>query len=148
MDRPLPMGFDGIPRLFPHSDALNPYRADAAARKASAGRKKVSEAEKDEEVIPTHHDLPQYDEESEKKQAPFNEEELEQIMIFARVRGVMNLALETGENYNFQINPETGLVELIEERTGNILLTITAEELMGLTGKVHRYAGILTDRAG
>lgn len=142
------MGFDGVPRIYPQTDPLNPYLAEHAARSENASKPRVKEAKKDEKVIGVHKELPQYDDEDEGRQEPFSEEELEQIMIFARMRGIMNLALEKGVVYQFQVNPETGLVDLIAENTGKAVLSLTPEELMELTQKVQRYAGVLTDRSG
>ena len=54
------MGFDGVPKLYPHTDALNPYRADHAARSENAAKPKVQKTGKDEQVTGVYKELPQY----------------------------------------------------------------------------------------
>ena len=60
----------------------------------------------------------------------------------------MNVALEKGTKYKFQINPENGMVDLRDANTGKHVLSMTPSELMQISGKIERYAGVLTDRAG
>jgi uncharacterized FlaG/YvyC family protein len=148
-----PMSFDGIPKpsqVTPYTDAMNSYAAANAARSDRAGKPLVKGPDKEEKVKGAQRDERQYhepDEEDEPGEA-FSEEEAEQIKIFARMRGLMNFALETGLRYEFQINSETGLVDLLEIGSGKVVLQLLPEELMQLSQKIQRYDGMLTDRSG
>jgi uncharacterized FlaG/YvyC family protein len=145
------MGFDGIPKPAQYSPTgpLNPYLADHAAKAERAKKPQVRRQENDENVTATHKELPHYgDEQENHARHELTEEEYEQIMTFAKMRGIMNLAFEQGEKYHFNVNPQTGLVDIIAERTGHIVLSITPLELMEMTQRIHRYAGVLTDRSG
>lgn len=148
------MAFDGIPRpaqFTPPVDALNPYLGANAARAKEAGKPKVQSLgheEKIKGVLKEQQENHAGDEDAEREQESFNEEEAEQIRLFAKMRGILNFSLEKGVNYQFQINPTTGLIELLNMDAGTIALILTHDELMQLSEKIHRYAGILTDRSG
>lgn len=145
------MAFDGIPKPAQYSPGgpLNPYAADNAARVQNAKTPKIKKAPSDQGATPTYKELPHYDtDEKEDTQRHLTEEEYEQIMLFARLRGIMNLALDKGEQYQFQVNPETALVDVIAVSTGRVMISMTAVELMEMTQRIHRYAGVLTDRNG
>lgn len=77
-----------------------------------------------------------------------SEEEREEILRFAKLRGLMNFAFKEGRRYHFQLNPDSGLVDLIELDTGELQISLRPEELMALSDKIHRYAGLMTDQAG
>lgn len=147
------MSFDGIPKptqLNPYTGAMNPYVAANAARTEKQNTPLVKSPEKEDKIRPTQRDERQYhqaDDEEERGET-FSEEEAEQIRIMAKMRGIMNLALEEGKRYEFRINPENNLVDLIEVGSGTLILQLEPEELMTLSRKMQRYAGMLTDRAG
>ena len=147
------MSFDGIPKpaqINPYTDPLNPYAAANAARSEASGKPLVKKLNKEEKVKAAQRDERQYhepDDEEEQGEA-FNEEEAEQIKMFAKMRGLMNLSLESGKRYEFRVNPETGLIDLVEMESDTIILQLMPDELMTLSQKIHRYAGILTDRSG
>lgn len=147
------MSFEGIPRpaqVNPYTDALNPYAAGNAARSEQAGKPLVKSLNKEERIKGLQRDGRQQGEQDEDEEAGdiFSQEEAEEILLFARMRGVMNLALEQGVRYEFQINPEAGVVDLVRLDTGEVVLQLLPEELMQLTSKIQRYAGVLTDRSG
>lgn len=147
------MTFEGIPRasqLNPYADGMNPYAAAHAAKTDQAGRPLVKGLQKEEKIKSvTKEDQQQHDhEEEDPQEEPFTEEEAEQVRIFARMRGIMNFSLESGARYEFAINPDTGLVDLTAATTGQVVLTLTPEELVQLSRKIHRYAGVLTDHSG
>lgn len=147
------MSFDGIPRpaqLNPYTGAMNPYLAANAAKTDRAGKPLVKSPHGKERVKGLQRDERQYNEadDDEERGEIFSQEEAEQIQIMAKVRGVMNLALEAGKRYEFRVNAEQGWVDLIEMDTGTVVLQFTPEELMQLSQKIQRYAGMLTDRAG
>jgi len=145
------MSFDGIrpSQMHTSADPLSPYLAAHEARTEEARRPQVKQTTKDESSTAVHKELPQYGEEEEEDEQPvLSEDEAEQILLFAKMRGIMSGALEKGTKFRFQINAETGMVELRDAGTGNIVLTMTPSDLMQLSGKIQRYAGVLTDRAG
>lgn len=146
------MSFDGIqkPQLSQYTGALNPYTAANAARTENQGTPLVKRLNQDEKIKAAQREEQQYhqpDDEEEHGET-FSEEEAEQIRLMAKMRGIMNLALESGKHYEFHINTETGLIDLIEVGTGTLILQMLPEELMSLSQKIQRYAGMLTDRAG
>ncbi len=146
------MGFDGIPRpsqITPYTDALNPYIAGNAARAEQAGKPLVKGPQREEQIKSVHKEERQYHEadDEEENEEGFTEEEAEQVRLFARMRGLMNFSLESGTRYEFRMNPETGLMDLVEADSGQVVLTLTPEELLQLSRKIQRYAGMLTDRS-
>jgi uncharacterized FlaG/YvyC family protein len=147
------MSFDGIPRpssLNPYSDPLGAYAAANAARAEREGKPLVQSLDKEEKIKGLQReqrDQGQADHEDDDGEA-FSEEEAEQIRIFAKMRGMMNLALDSAKRYEFRVNELTGLVDLIEMETGRLVLQLTPEELMDLSQKIERYAGVLTDHNG
>ncbi len=145
------MAFDGIPRpsqLTP-ADPLNPYLASNAARAEQAGKPLIKAPGHDEKVKAVHKEQRENHEgENEEREPEFlSEEEEEQLRKFAKVRGLLNFSLEKGVRYQFQINGETGQVDLVSE-TGQVVLSLSPVELMQLSEKIQRYAGMLTDRRG
>lgn len=147
------MSFDGLPRpaqMGLSTGGMNPYAAANAARTDNAGKPLVKSLNKEEKVKALQKEQQEYhqpDEEEERGEA-FSEEEAEQIKIMAKMRGVMGLALKEGQRYEFQINAKTGLIDLVEVDTQVVILQMQPEELMALSQKIQRYAGMLTDRAG
>lgn len=146
------MGFEGIPRpaqVNPYTDPLNAYAAANAARSDQAGKPLVKSLTKEEQVKALqreNRDHSQADDEEEGE--AFTDEEAEQIRLFAKMRGLMNLSLQSGVRYEFHVNSETGLVDLVDVESGQVILQLQPEELMQLSQKIQRYAGMLTDRSG
>ena len=124
--------------------AANAARTDRAGKpliQSPAGEEKVKALSREER----HYHQPDDDEE---RGEAFNEEEAEQILLFARMRGILNVSLETGARYEFRVNPDTGLVDLVALETEEVVLQLLPDELMQLSQKIQRYAGMLTDRSG
>lgn len=145
------MSFDGMirPSQFTPVSGNNPYLADHAARSENVRKPRVIEALGDQKATEVHKELPHYNNDDEKKRKKhLTPEEYEEIMLFARMRGVMNLAFEDSELYQFQLNPETGKIDLIAMTTGEVKMSLTPDELSQLSEKIDRYAGVLTDRSG
>ena len=146
------MTFDGVPRpsqLNPYTDALGPYSGAYAARDL-AKVPKVKAVDKKVAIDPLKEKLNQeYDDDDEEGAQEFlSDEEKEQIQIFAKLRGLMNFALQEGVQYRFEIENETGCVNLVIVETGQIVLTLTPEELMHVCEKAQRYSGRIMDEAG
>lgn len=146
------MGFEGIPRpaqVNPYTDPLNAYAAANAARTDNAGKPLIRSLSKEEQVKALQRENKEHhpDDEEEEGEA-FTEEEAEQIRLFAKMRGLMNISLQSGVRYEFHVNPETGLVDLIDMESRQVVLQLQPEELMQLSRKIQRYAGMLTDRSG
>jgi uncharacterized FlaG/YvyC family protein len=128
---------------------MNPYAAGNSARSDQAHRPMVKALSKEEQIKALQREQHQHDEDDEEETPePFSEEEEEQIRLFAKMRGLMNFSLEQGVHYEFHINPQTGLVDLVESSTGKVVLQLMPDELMQLSQKIQRYAGMLTDRNG
>lgn len=146
------MGFDGVPRpaqVNPYTDPLNPYTAVNAARTEQAGKPLVKSLTKEEKIKALEEEKREYPQpEDEEQGEAFTDEEAEQIKLFAKMRGLMNVSLESGVRYEFHINPQTGLVDMIEAGTGKVVLQLQPDELMQLSKQIQRYAGMLTDRSG
>ena len=147
------MGFDGIIRpaqVNPNTDSLNPNTASNLARADEAGKPLVQKLTRDEQIKALQRENQQYrDAEDEEGQGEtFSEEEAEQILLFAKMRGLMNVSLESGRRYGFHVNPLTGMVDMTDLETGELVLQLTPTELMRLSDKIQRYAGMLTDRSG
>lgn len=146
------MGFDGIFRpsqVNPYTNPLNPYTADNLARAEQAGKPLVQKLTAEEAIQALEEERKQDQEQDEEEQGEtFTEEEAEEILLFAKMRGLMNVSMESGKRYEFHINPETGMVEMRELESGELVIQLTPIELMRLSDKLQRYAGMLTDRNG
>jgi hypothetical protein len=148
------MGLDGIPRparITPYTDAMNPYVAEHLARQENADAPLVKSLNREERIRALQkeqHEQGAPDEDDGQERETFSEEEAEQIRIFAKMRGLMNFALDSGKQYSFQISPDTGLIDLVELESGQVVLQLLPDELMSLSQKIQRYAGFLTDRSG
>jgi uncharacterized FlaG/YvyC family protein len=146
------MGFDGIPRpaqINPYTDPMNPYTAGNSARTDKAKKPLVKALSKEERIEALQREQHQPDDSDDQDEAePFSEEEEEQIRLFARMRGLMTFSLEKGVRYEFHINAQSGMVDLMEMGTGKVVLQLHPDELMQLSQKIQRYAGLLTDRSG
>lgn len=146
------MGFEGIPRpaqVNPYTDPLNPYAAANAARSEQVGKPLIKSLTKEEQVKALQRDnREQSQSDDDEEGEAFTEEEAEQIRLFAKMRGLINISLQSGVRYEFHVNPETGLVDLIDMESGQVVLQLQPEELMQLSQKIQRYAGMLTDRSG
>lgn len=148
------MSFDGVHRpsqLTPYATGgMNPYSAENAARLSNTETPLIKKTGQEESVKAAQREereRHEAEDEDERGEA-FSEEEAEQIRIMAKMRGIMNLALESGKRYEFQLNVEGGFIDLIEVESGVVILQLLPEELMTLSQKIQRYAGMLTDRAG
>jgi len=147
------MGFEGLSQpgqMNLYTGANNPYLAANAAKLTAAKSPLVKKTEQDEAVTATQRDdrdNAQPDDEDERGER-FSEEEAGAIRHMATLRGVLNLALEAGKRYEFQLDAASGLVNLISMETGECILQLYPEELMQLSQKIQRYAGMLTNRAG
>jgi hypothetical protein len=146
------MSFDGIPRpsqINPYNDPLGPYSACNAAKAEQAGKPLVKGLSKEEQLkgLPEEHQQQTPQDDRDKGQS-FNEAEVEEIMLLAKMRGVLNFAMNPDVHYEFHLNVQSGLVELREVASGKLMLKLTPDELMGLSEKLHRSAGMLTNRSG
>lgn len=146
------MGFDGLFRpaqILPQTDSLNPYAAAHLARHDQASAPRVKAPDKDDGVhsLPERQEQPASDEDEEGR-PEFSAEEEEEIRLMAKMRGIMNFSLESGTRYEFHINAVSGMVDLIAVGTGECILQLTPEEVIRFSEKIHRYAGMLMDRAG
>jgi len=145
------MSFDGIPRpsqVNPYNP-LGPYAAANAARTDQAAKPLIKSPDKDEKVKALQQDhYRQQEQDDDERGESFTEEEIEEFMLLAKVRGVMNFAMDPEVHYEFRMNPHTGLVELWEVASEKLMLKLTPDEMMQLSEKLHRAAGMLTDQSG
>jgi uncharacterized FlaG/YvyC family protein len=145
------MSFDGIPRpsqINPHNP-LGAYAAHNAARTDQAGKPLVKSPNKDEQVKALQQDhYRQQEKDDDERGEPFSEDEIEALMLLAKMRGVMNFALDPDVHYEFRLDPESGQIELREIATNKLMLRLTPDEMMQLAEKIHRAAGMLTDQSG
>lgn len=145
------MSFDGVARpsqLNPYADPLSAsLGAHEAAREAR--RKPRVEKKRDAyEAIAAHKDLARYDLDDDEASADtLSDEEREQVLLFAKLRGVMNLSLETGALYRFAYNEQTGQADLLHDRTGQVVLSLSVEELLQLSQRMARYTGMIANRS-
>lgn len=75
----------------------------------------------------------------------------QQVVALARMRGLHQFALSDEGFYRLHLNPDTGMVELIEvlDAAGErVLMVLTPDELKHLAAETHRTAGLLEDTAG
>lgn len=146
------MSFDGIPRpsqINPYSDPLSAYSAYNAAKTERATKPLIQSPDKDEQIKGLQKEQHQQQEKDDDERGEaFSEDEIEEIMLLAKMRGVMNFAMDPNTHYEFQFNPESGLVELREMASGKLMLKLTPDEMMELSEKIHRAAGMLTDQSG
>ena len=146
------MSFDGIPRpsqMNMAQDPLNPYLAANAAKTEQAGKPLIKSPDKDEQVKALQQDHQRYQEnDDDERREHFDEEEIEEIMLLAKMRGVMHFAMDPDIDYEFRLNPQSGMVELWEVAAHKLMLKLTPDEMMNLSEKIHRAAGMLTDRSG
>jgi hypothetical protein len=146
------MGFEGIPRpsqVNPYTDPLNPYTAGNLARTDQAGKPLIQKLSKEEAIKALEEERRRYEQADDGPPGEtFSEEEAEEILLFAKMRGLMNVSLQSGKRYEFRLNPQTGMVELMAMDSGELVLQLTPIELMRLSEKLQRYAGMLTDLNG
>ena len=146
------MSFDGIPRpsqINPYNDPLGAYSAAYAAKAEQAGKPRIQSPGKDEGLKGLQKEEHQQADLDEDEQGQaFSEDEAEAILLLAKMRGVMNFALDPDVHYEFHLNPKSGMVELREASTGKRMLQLTPEELIHLSEKLHRAAGMLSDLSG
>jgi hypothetical protein len=146
------MGFEGLPRpsqVNPYTDPLNPYTAGNLARTDQAGKPLIQKLSKEEAIKALEEERRRYEQaDDDASGETFSEEEAEEILLFAKMRGLMNVSLQSGKRYEFRMNPQTGMVELTAMDSGELVLQLTPVELMRLSEKLQRYAGMLTDLNG
>ncbi len=143
------MSFDGIPKpsqLHAYADPLSPYIGANQANEAARHQPRVKKNREAYDAEKVNKELEQYYDPEDEPQEGLNEEEREQILVFAKLRGLMNFSLEQGVLYRFQVNESSELVDLIDSRNGQVMLTLTGDELLQVSEKIQRYAGIITDR--
>lgn len=145
------MAFDGVPRpsqVQYGSDALNPYLAANAAQTERLKKPLVKGPDSHDRVQATHKEHEQYHDGDEENDEGLSQEEQEQILLFAKMRGLLNFSLQEDVRYEFRVNPLTGLIDLVATESGELKLTLTPDELMQMSRKIQRYAGMLADRSG
>lgn len=146
------MGFEGLPRpsqVNPYTDPLNPYTAGNLARTDQAGKPLIQKLSKEEAIKALEEERRRYEQaDDDASGETFSEEEAEEILLFAKMRGLMNVSLQSGKRYEFRMNSQTGMVELTAMDSGELVLQLTPVELMRLSEKLQRYAGMLTDLNG
>jgi hypothetical protein len=146
--------FDGIQKpiqLNPQVDLLSPYLAAYNAAQTIAKCPKVKPVEKKEAIAETRREKernPSREQDDEEDEAFLSQEEKEQVLIAAKLRGLLNFTLAEDKAYFFQHNAETGLIELIDAETHQRVLTLTPEELGHVLGHTQRRLGIMMDEAG
>ena len=86
--------------------------------------------------------------EDERGQRHFDLSEREAILHFAKLRGVLNLALQSDIAYRFDFNEETKLFELINAESNEWVMSFTPVELQTLMQQMRRPGGFLTDQVG
>lgn len=142
------MSFDGVPKpsqLSPSTDPLSPYLGANQAAYEAQNRPKIQKSQASEKSKAVDHQSGDYLNEKEDKDEGLQPEEYEQILILARLRGIMNLSFKEGVLYQFHFNEETGLVELINENENTVMLTLSVEELLQVSQRMSRYAGRMSD---
>ncbi|MDX2085542.1 MAG: flagellar protein FlaG [Candidatus Melainabacteria bacterium] len=147
------MSMDGLPRSAALGSAFDAHAAAAYQSQAAQAYRRKRPIEKSASAIPTHEEenrLGQLSDEDEEnaQQEWLNEEERQQVMLFAKIRGLMNISLEEGVAYRFAVAADTGLIELLREDSQAVVLTLTPEEMVSLYKRMERYAGLLTDQSG
>lgn len=146
------MGFDGIFRpsqVNIQSDSMNPYLAANAAKTERMRKPLIKGPDQDEQVKSLQKEEKESSSDDEcNDQETLTEEEAEQLHILAKMRGLLNFSLQNGVRYEFHINSEDGLIDLIEAESGKVMLRLLPEEMLRLSEKIQRYAGMLIDRSG
>ena len=144
------MSFDGVPRptqLNPYADPTNPCVGAHQASHAAAHRPRVSGNKETFGSEGVRKELAQYrDSEDKESKEELTDEEREQLMLFAKLRGIMNFSLDSGVLYRFDFNDETERVELIDDRDGSVVLVLTIDDMLAMSLRMERYAGMITDR--
>ena len=108
------MSFDGIPRpsqLQPYGDPLGAHIGANQAADQSRRKPRIGKTRESFSVDPVHKELEQYPREDDEEQEAFSDEEREQLLVFAKLRGIMNFSLENGVLYRFTVNETSGLVD-------------------------------------
>jgi len=144
------MSFDGLSKpsqLHAYSDPLSPYLGATRAASEAAKKPRIdkSKASYRDSAVDEH--ASDYLQEEREDKDGLLPEEYEQMMMLAKLRGVMNLSFEEGVLYYFHFNETTGLVELINDRDNRVMLTLTPEELLQVSQRMQRYAGRMTDQS-
>lgn len=140
------MSFDGLTQNIPAVSSGSQF----AIYQAEKNRKKSA--------IPPVMDNPDWIDEVHKENAQhppddegkhkhrLTQEEQEQILAFAKLRGIVNLSFEEGIVYRFQVNEATGMIELIEDSSKKVMFEFSPEELSDVFSRLARYAGHVADQ--
>jgi len=147
------MSFEGLPRPLVRNDAMNPYLASSRAQADRMNTPKIRPLEADEAIqaLEREPDNPNDRDDAEKDPREgelLTEEELSDLRKMAKLRGIMDFSLESGTRFDFHLNPQTGLVGLVNTETGELILELDADEVQRFAHKINRYAGTLTDMNG
>ncbi len=145
------MSFDGLPRAaqaMPYSNSLNPYIGANQAQTLRRGKPSVDKNRQAFSSDDSERALPQESGLSEHGGDPLTEDEREQVLKFARLRGVLNFSLAHDGLYQFTYNEQTQQVELVDMTGGShqVLLTLTIDELLQMSQRIERFAGLITSR--
>lgn len=144
--------FEGVPKpayILPQSDPVGRY--NALSRLHGPSVQDVEELSKGKRV--RRRDSEDYPEDAaeerkrRRQEAALTESEEALLKKFAQLRGLMNFSLETGTVYTLAVNSETGLVDVVEQASQRVVMSLTPEEVAQLSGRAERYAGRLTDYA-
>ncbi|MBX2859999.1 MAG: hypothetical protein KTR14_02100 [Vampirovibrio sp.] len=145
------MSFDGVhrPSQLNAPDPLSPYTGAYRAEAERRGKPQVKSVKKDQSTDEVNPFLPRYNQDEEEANPEWlSEEEQEQVLRFAKIRGLLDFSFKHGTRYRFQLNETSGFIELVEEESQEILMSLTVDELTDLFQRLDRYMGVMTDREG
>ncbi|MBK8189555.1 MAG: hypothetical protein IPK79_03810 [Vampirovibrionales bacterium] len=144
------MSFDGVARpsmLNPYADPLSASLGAHEAARETRNKPRVEKKRGAYETIGSHKDLARYSVDEDEQGEGLSEEEREQVLLFARLRGLMNFSLDNSVLYRFVYNPESGRADLVDDRNQRVMLSLTIDELLRLSQRMVRYAGMIADKS-
>jgi hypothetical protein len=154
------MSFDNVPKPAQLNLNTNNYALFQVAQQTAAQLSradKISAVAKTESALHTDTNLDRSLEGNEQAGQDhaqgdhLTREEREHIIHLARLRGLIHFTLGEEKPYRLQLNPATGMVELVEvlnDETGDVVISLTPEELVSLARQTQRFSGLLEDTSG
>lgn len=142
------MGLDGLSKPGSFNIGLDPINPYLAANQVKVEGQKAHQVKKSRKKSLVKNFV---EEERESFQSDnttehfFSEADQEEIILFAKLKGLLNVSLTKGTAYLFRWNNETNLIELVSKSDEQVLLTLKQEEMLRLSDRIERYQGMLSD---
>jgi len=134
-------------QLNPYAQPLSSEAGVFAAAMSNAKRPSIEQLRRSQrnKALAKEKGVAQDDLPDDEEALWISEDEQAELLAYAKLRGIMNLAFHEGHKFRFQWDDDLAKVVLVQEPEGTILLVMDPEDLQELSERMHRYAGMLTN---